>query len=137
MQVVKRAIKTAFLISIITVMYTTFLNKGELPFLFCVCYAMHCRSLVEVTIVSLVMGIVSCAFGRYGFLHGMFLCLYVSYIFMLFKPRKKPFLKNLALFFVCAIISLGQDFLYTTLFFIPFYFLTFKIYKEKEKYIFS
>lgn len=131
-----QVVKTTFLIVIITVIYSIF-NKTELPLLFCVCFAMHGRSLLEVSIVSLIMGTVCCAFGRYVFLHGMLLCLYFSYIFMLFKPKKNPFLKKSALFFTFGIISLERSFLYSFLFFVPLYFLTCKIYKEKEKYIFS
>lgn len=132
-----QAIKTTILIGIITVIYSTLFMKTQLPLLFCVCYAINSISLVRTTVVSLIMGIITCAFGKYGFLQSMLLCLYTSYIFLLFKPKKKPFLKNLALFFVCAIISQGHGFIYNTILFIPMYFITLKIYKEKEKFIFS
>ena len=130
MQVVKRCLKTTVLTCIITVTYAIF-NKVELPLLFCVCYALQSGNIAEVTVISVVMGIISCAFGKYTFLYGVFLCLYASYAFMIFKPKKKPFLKNLVLFFVFAIICLGQDFIYSILFFAPVYYLVFKIYNVK------
>ena len=136
MQVIKRVFKTTFMIILITVVYSI-CNKTELPLLFCVCCALHSRSLLEVSTVSVIMGIVSCAFGKYGFLHGTLLCLYASYIFIIFKPKKRPFLKNLALYFICAVVSLGRDFIYSIIFFAPFYFLASGIYKVKDKNIFS
>ena len=137
MQVLKRAIKTTVLLGVITVIYSTFLIKTELPLLFCVCYAIHRKNLPEVTAVSFVSGVVTCAFGKYAFLYSMLLCLYTSYIFLIFKPKKRPFLKNFALFLACAIISTGSSFIYNSIVFVPVYFITRKIYKEKEKLIFS
>ncbi len=136
MQVIRKALKTLVLIFVVTVIYGMSSIKAELPLLFCVCYAIHNKSFTEVTVISFVMGIITGAFGRYGFMYSVLLCVYMSYIFLLFSPRKRPFLKTTVLFFICAIICFGAYAVYNTIFFTAIYFFCKKIYKENEKYIF-
>lgn len=136
MQVIRKPLKTSVIIFLIIIIYGAGFVKSELPLLFCVCFAIHNRSFWETTIVSLIMGIITCTYGSYGFLQGVLMCVYMSYIFLVFVPVKKPFLKKTVLFFACALIFFGDASVNNTLLFALIYFFCKKIYTDKEKFIF-
>ncbi len=136
MQVIRKIIVTSILIFLTILLYGADFLKSELPLLFCVCFAIHNRSFWEITAVSVIMGIIICTYGSYGFLHSILMCVYMSYIFFIFVPEKRPFFKKTVLFFVSASIALRSVAVYNTILFVIIYFFCKKIYADKEKFIF-